>query len=174
MLGRMMTHRKQSKDPDSAGVKDFDQTERKRPRYQFRLWVLLVFVLVAGIVSGLVGRRLIEIRRQRNAVDELIASGGRVSWGYGGLPKSLGLSDTQVTDADLVYLKELANLRSLYLSNTRVTDAGLEHLSGMPNLKILDLLFTQVTDAGVKKLEEALPNCHVIHRFDRPSPTTEP
>jgi len=39
----------------------------------------------------------------------------------------------------------------------------LEHLSGLTGLKILWLGDTQVTDEGVKKLQQALPNCDIIH-----------
>ena len=51
---------------------------------------------------------------------------------------ALDLYGTQVTDAGLVHLKELTNLRELYLDET------------------------QVTDAGVAELKQALPNCKII------------
>jgi len=73
------------------------------------------------------------------------------------------LNYTQVSDAGLVHLKELPVLGYLGLAGTRVTDAGLEHLSGLTGLKILWLGDTQVTDEGVKKLQQALPNCDIIH-----------
>jgi Leucine-rich repeat (LRR) protein len=36
--------------------------------------------------------------------------------------------NTKMTDAGLVHLKALTQLKSLYLSGSQVTDAGLEHL----------------------------------------------
>ena len=49
------------------------------------------------------------------------------------------LSGTDVTDSELVHLKDLTQLEHLYLNNT------------------------QVTDAGVAELQRALPNCKIEH-----------
>ncbi len=75
----------------------------------------------------------------------------------------LSLFQTKVTDVGLEHLKGLTNLQRLYLNNTRVTDAGLEHLKGLTDLQRLDLMNTNVTDEGIKKLQQALPNCEIIH-----------
>jgi len=53
-------------------------------------------------------------------------------------------------------------LSRLSLWGTKVTDAGLVHLKGLGNLKALDLSATRVTDDGVKQLQEALPNCAIV------------
>ncbi len=84
---------------------------------------------------------------------------------YVGLEKlrSLYLDGSDVTDAGLVNLKSLTNLKRLDLSFTQVTDAGLVHLKGLTKLKYLGLNRTQVTDEGVKKLQGALPNCEIYH-----------
>lgn len=51
--------------------------------------------------------------------------------------RELDLHDTQVTDADLVYLASLTNLETLNLSGTKVTGAGVDMLQfKLPNLKI--------------------------------------
>jgi hypothetical protein len=77
-----------------------------------------------------------------------------------------------ITDADLIHLKGLTDVRLLRL-NTNITDAGLEHLKGMTNLQLLDLRgsntqyvevkfhSSSITDEGVKKLQQALPNCKI-------------
>jgi len=62
------------------------------------------------------------------------------------------LTGAQVADADLEYLKGLAQLQSLYLSGTGVTDAGLVHLNGLTQLRRLYLASTKVTDAGLAHL----------------------
>lgn len=99
----------------------------------------------------------------------------------------LTLEDTRVTDADLQHLENLTALQELILDNTQTTDAGLQHIKGLTTLqeislrnttvsdagleclsalKALDILVvrdTQVTKAGVARLQEALPNCTIIH-----------
>ena len=77
--------------------------------------------------------------------------------------KMLLLSRTRVTDAGLVYLKALSNLETLTLNSTQITDVGLVHLKVMTNLQKLYLSFTQVTDAGIAELRQALPNCEINH-----------
>jgi internalin A len=77
--------------------------------------------------------------------------------------RSLFLTKTQVTDAGLVHLKRLTKLYHLNLDNTNISDTGLEHLKGLPELMLLSLNGTKVTDAGAKGLQNALPNCKVVH-----------
>ena len=45
----------------------------------------------------------------------------------------------RVTDADLVHLKGLPNLRELRFEETRVSNAGLVHLKDLPGLQTLEL-----------------------------------
>ena len=71
--------------------------------------------------------------------------------------------EISITDAELVHLKGLTNLQEINLNGTQITDAGLVHLNGLVSLKKLNLSSTQITDAGVKKLQQALPNCKIIH-----------
>ncbi len=73
------------------------------------------------------------------------------------------LDNTRITDAGLVHLARLTQLQELLLDNTQITDAGLAHIAGLTRLQLLGLNDTQVTDEGVKKLQEALPNCTIIH-----------
>jgi hypothetical protein len=61
----------------------------------------------------------------------------------------------------LEYLKELTQLQTLWLGGTQISDAGLEHLKGLTTLQVVYIAQTRVTDEGVKKLQEALPNCHI-------------
>ena len=75
----------------------------------------------------------------------------------------LDLSGRQITDAGLEHLKALTSLGTLNISNTGVTDAGLEHLKGLTRLESLWLGGSQVTEEGVQKLQQALPNCEIVH-----------
>ena len=67
--------------------------------------------------------------------------------------QTLGLHDTQITNAGLVHLKGLTNLQNLGIGRTQITDAGLVHLQGLTNLRNLVLEETQVTDAGLRQIE---------------------
>ncbi len=73
-----------------------------------------------------------------------------------GLPYLHGLanrSPSEVTDAGLVQLRRLSQLRWLSLDNTQVTDAGLGQLKEFPQLNYLGLSNTQVSDAGLVHLQ---------------------
>jgi len=69
------------------------------------------------------------------------------------------LTFSQITDADLVHLKEMSNLTEINLESTEITDAGLVHLKGLTKLQNLSLHRTKITDAGVAELKKALPKC---------------
>jgi Leucine-rich repeat (LRR) protein len=49
----------------------------------------------------------------------------------------LDLRSTNITDAEVHYLKPMSALKELNVSNTRLTDAGLAELAELPNLEIL-------------------------------------
>jgi hypothetical protein len=74
----------------------------------------------------------------------------------------LYLGETKTTDAGLEYVEPLHQLQQLDLRYTTVTDVGLEHLKSLDHLQVLNLARTNVTDAGVKKLQQALPTCHIL------------
>ena len=44
---------------------------------------------------------------------------------------------------------------------SKITDAGLVHLKGLTNLRLLSLKKTQITSAGIAELQKALPNCKI-------------
>ena len=57
------------------------------------------------------------------------------------------------TDAGLIYLENLKELRHLNLDNTLVTDAGLQRLIRLPQLNDLRLNGTAVTNDGLERLQ---------------------
>ena len=73
---------------------------------------------------------------------------------------NLRLQGTNVTDATLALLKDMASLVDLNLATTRVTDAGLENLKGLTNLMRLHLELTGITDAGLAHLK---PLNHLVY-----------
>jgi hypothetical protein len=76
--------------------------------------------------------------------------------------KRLDLHYTEVGDAGLAHLSGLSQLQWLWLDGTQVSDAGLVHLSGLSQLRVLYLVGTQVTDSGAAKLRQALPNVTIL------------
>lgn len=77
--------------------------------------------------------------------------------------KELFLSDTRISDEDLLRLDALSNLQGLHLLDSEITDNGLLHLHALKQLKVLVLLrCDNITDDGVAKLQESLPNCHIV------------
>ena len=61
-----------------------------------------------------------------------------------------------VTDAGLVHLRDLKQLRMLYLYDTNVTGTGFIHLANLPHLAGLDLRWAPLTHdgiVGIKQLE---------------------
>lgn len=61
----------------------------------------------------------------------------------------------------LLSLQRLTGLKTLGLNDTQVTDAGLVHLQGLTGLRWLDLAKTKATDSGPAKLRQALPRCKI-------------
>jgi internalin A len=66
--------------------------------------------------------------------------------------KNLTLRNSQISDSGLEQLKDMPRLEGINLPlNTKMTDAGLIHLKGMKRLKYLSL-GTNITDAGLEQL----------------------
>ena len=112
---------------------------------------------------------------QEKAIAAIKKLGGKVTLDEKQFRKPVvrvNLSGTKVTDAGLVHLKGLTNLRWLDLGDTNVTDAGLVHLKGLTKLERLDLWSTKVSATGFKELQKALPNCQIrvsaAVRYDLP------
>jgi hypothetical protein len=75
----------------------------------------------------------------------------------------LDLSYSQITDEGMRHVIGLDKLYWLNLEGTQVSDAGLEHLKTLTNLELLRIKNTDVTGESVKRLQQALPNCHIRH-----------
>ncbi len=66
-----------------------------------------------------------------------------------------------ITDAALVSIKGMKQLKVLNLSGNSISDAGLKQLTGMMSLETIRLADTKVTPDGIAKFNEALPGCKV-------------
>lgn len=63
----------------------------------------------------------------------------------------LQMANADVTDATLVHLSGMTQLRELDLNDSQITDAGLERLASLPSLEVLRLRGTNITDAGFRQ-----------------------
>ena len=165
--------------PGGAAVRSTTCREPWRPRFQFSLRTLLVFVGVSAV--GL--SWLSVYRGNRQGIAAVRQCGGRLTFHARGSQtdfdvyevrlnktraddsvlrrlqgmKSLAILDlgnTEVTDAGLKYLEGLENLQMVVLRGTAVTDDGMKHLEGLTGLRRLSLSGTRVTDSGLVHLRE--------------------
>jgi serine/threonine protein kinase len=79
--------------------------------------------------------------------------------------RRLDLSNTNVTDVGLAYLIDpygvARYLTRLNLSGTSVSDASVVHIQAMKQLKELHITETQISDEGIRRIQSALTKCHV-------------
>jgi len=72
--------------------------------------------------------------------------------------RELDLSGNRITDDGMAMIAGMPELESLVLTATEVTDAGLVHLQALKKLKNLSLGGTGVTPQGARALQSALPD----------------
>lgn len=77
----------------------------------------------------------------------------------------VNLSETAITDADLVHLEKLNGLERLNLSETSITDTALVHLQPLTGLKALDLRGTEISGQGLEHLSN-LTNLEYLYLSD--------
>ena len=146
---------------------------------RFRLRTLLIMIGIGCLVLGFAADRGY---RQKQAVDAIIARGGRVDYRAGASwfrpwQKWLGRdffepvsmvfwAGAPIADDDLVCLRALPRLQTLTLTSTSITDAGLQHLEGLRGARLIDLRFTRVSDQGASRLREKLPDAKILLHSD--------
>jgi len=69
----------------------------------------------------------------------------------------LDLQYTSVGDSGMEKISALPQLQGLALSDSKVTDAGLLHLARLKNLRWIELRETNTTIEGIDRLRKALP-----------------
>ncbi len=134
---------------------------------------LIISLAVLLLLRDSVAERMHRYRRQADLVARVQEAGGGVRWSdwwvvvvtfpdqfdvtplIKEFPKTfprlevLGLSDTQVEDADLRHVGQCNGLRELYLNRTPISDAGLEDIRGLAELRVLHMGDTGITDEGL-------------------------
>lgn len=101
-----------------------------------------------------------EIAKAHNAIGRIESLGGTVVWEHELC--AVTLSETSITDDDLVVLVDLPFVEILDLSSTLITDKGLHHLYGLGKLETVSLVGTGVTQEGARRLRIELPKVQVF------------
>jgi len=140
----------------------------------FTLSILTLVLLLLGTFLAAADAIMVKPSDQDKAVAELQALRGKLKF-EGKAVIGADLGDIDITDAWLVYLDALPQLKSLsLLHGSKVTAAGLVHVYGLKELEVLDLhdVAKPMTDAELAKLVKALPHlkslglCDCAHLSD--------
>ncbi len=119
--------------------------------------ILTSLIICLGIVSAAAG-----VKNEEKAVAAIKELGGKIEYGEGKLKKhvvSVDLSGKKVTNADIVQITQLRQLRHLNLSGTSIS-TGTQYIAFLKELRTLDLSGTKVDDdnlarlSNLKKLEK--------------------
>jgi hypothetical protein len=97
----------------------------------------------------------VQVIRQYNPPDSPITDAGLVHLRKLDQLRNLTLNGLPITDAGLAAIEGLPNLGGLYLSRTKVEGGGLSRLKSLPKLAVLYLDQSAVSDAGMSQLAGA-------------------
>lgn len=121
----------------------------------------------AGIRDEDACREIAKLTDLRRLIlsDTLISDQGLARLSSLGELRELHLNDCpRITGAGLAQLERLASLQVLTLrSAASISDEAVDGLAKLRNLRLLDLRRTPVTKVGASRLQEALPDCTVLH-----------
>lgn len=164
--------------PTNANSAQLEGPKLRCRWYQYSLRTLLISVTLFAIACSWFTVKMQQARKQREAVDALLKINCKIyydfvfdgDWKINPQPPCLAwlrnllgidffsnvnfvMSDFDMTDADMDYIKSMTKLQKLWLLDIRVTDAGLESLKELKQLRELILLGglhsgDQITDAG--------------------------
>jgi hypothetical protein len=75
----------------------------------------------------------------------------------------LHLGEIKITDAGLLHLEYMAQLKKLWLNSTAVLQ-GVPALANLTTLEQIEIVGTRISEEGVKQL--ALPQCRIVYRVE--------
>ena len=77
----------------------------------------------------------------------------------------LTISSCSLSDKSMPAFANLKAVTSLFISDVHLTDASLIHLSSLNNLRYLSLRGTQITEESCRQLQEQLPTLRTINLY---------
>ncbi len=143
---------------------------RFRRLFQFSLRSMLLLAVLVGLVCGAILIPAARSRRELPVIARIEKRGGTAVRSFVPTPAiefaarflgqepflrvtEVSLTESGATDADLVALGSLGELRKLDLSHTYVTDEGLARLAiGLPELRELNLTLANIGPRGLAAL----------------------
>ncbi|MFO0897953.1 MAG: hypothetical protein U0836_11065 [Pirellulales bacterium] len=143
---------------------------RFRRLFQFSLRSMLLLAVLVGLVCGVILIPAARSRRELPVIAQIEKRGGTAVRSFVPTPATefaarflgqepflrvteVSLAESGATDADLLAIGRLGELRKLDLSHTYVTDDGLARLvSGLPELRVLDLTLANIGPRGLAAL----------------------
>jgi len=69
--------------------------------------------------------------------------------------------DCDITDDDLICLKQLSHLRNLELTNVDITDEAIPTIISISSLRFLDIKKTKITQEGVQQIMKERPDLSI-------------
>jgi hypothetical protein len=141
-------------------------------RFRFGMKSLWALVTIACVMLAMFAQPLLEKRRQQRLLNEVRASGVKISANgsvhrVGIVRGMLALFDSsyaqdplyridcsgiELTEDDLEQLVRVKCIEQLNLSGTGFSDHWMRHLENLSHLTLLDVSGTQVTDVGIAQL----------------------
>jgi hypothetical protein len=123
---------------------------------------LLAYVSLIQLDGG--GLTDLGIRSFSRMLRRSRRTGAEAPEGFQRAPLSINITGTsKITDAGLIELARIPNVRYLRVHSPNITDAGLAHFKRRQDIKELDIGSPNITDAGVAELQKALPDCEITH-----------
>jgi hypothetical protein len=138
-----------------------ESASRPRRFFRFNLRCLFAVVTVCCIAALFVKARYLD---PVFAADEVIDLGGGFSYeSQTTRVNFVHLGQTDIQDLQLRALGRLTYLRELWLNDTQITDAGLKSLADIaPRLTMLDIRGTPVSRHAVDELQRRRSECKII------------
>ena len=118
-------------------------------------YVFMLLILLASGTTALA--QTPAATKQEAAIAAILKLGGTVERDEqrpGQPVVKVDLHQTQISDADLVHVAGLTELKHLDLRLTKIGDAGVMHLRQLTKLQFLNLFRTQTSDEGLKQLKK--------------------
>lgn len=126
------------------GVLSGDRSPSAAPAMRSRDWHAVLRLLADPRHTGLQAHGEMTDERARALAHDAAAASRIITLQLEG--------SAQLTDAGVLHLASLPNLRNLNLQGTSITDAALAAIAELRSLETLSLAWTAVTDAGVRAL----------------------